>query len=105
MKKKAKSVAGIDVSKKTFDVAVGDNSQDASINKACFANNEKGYSKLDGWLQEMELTFVDVLFCMENTGLYHRLLANFLIGKGALVWVETPVEIKWSMGIQRGKSD
>lgn len=105
MEKNLKSIAGIDVSKKTFDIALGGNSQNASINKACFANNEKGYTKLKGWLKEMELTFEDVLFCMENTGLYHRLLASFLISKGALVWVETPVEIKWSMGIQRGKSD
>ena len=105
MKKNVKSVAGIDVSKKTFDIALGANAPGASITKACFANNLQGYQDLENWLKEQGLTFEEVLFCLENTGLYHRLLSAFLLHRKALVWVETPVQIKWSMGIQRGKSD
>ena len=105
MEKREKTIIGIDVSKKTFDLAMGINTQGASITKACFANNLKGYDKMKSWLTERGVTFETTLFCMENTGLYHRLLASFLLSKKAIVWVETPVEIKWSMGIQRGKSD
>lgn len=100
-----KAIAGIDISKKTFDIALGANTSGATTTQARFANNEEGYLKLTAWLTEQQLTFDEILFCMENTGLYHRLLAGWLLSKKALVWVETPVEVKWSMGIQRGKSD
>jgi len=42
---------------------------------------------------------------MENTGLYHIALCNDLIDSGFSVWVENANQIKWSLGIQRGKSD
>lgn len=42
---------------------------------------------------------------MENTGIYHRLLVGWLQQQMAFVWVEMAVQIKWSMGVQRGKSD
>ena len=45
------------------------------------------------------------MICLENTGLYHRALVAFLQAQQAFVWVENAVEIKWSMGLQRGKSD
>lgn len=105
MEKSVNTIIGIDVSKKTFDLALGANSQGATITKACFANNLKGYTKLGNWLKERNVAFEDTLFCLENTGLYHRVLASYLLSKKALIWVETPIEIKWSMGIQRGKSD
>lgn len=105
MKKEVKTIVGIDVSKKTFDIALGANASEASLTKSCFANNLTGYKNLEVLLKKHGINFTDVLFCLENTGLYHRALAGFLISKKALVWVETPVQIKWSMGIQRGKSD
>jgi len=105
MKNDKGTIAGIDVSKKTFDIAVGANASGASTTKACFANNMKGYEDLGNWMEDQGIAFEDVLFCLENTGIYHRALAAHLISKKALVWVETPVQIKWSMGIQRGKSD
>jgi len=39
------------------------------------------------------------------TGIYHRQLVSYLLSKSAFVWVASAVEIKWSMGLQRGKSD
>lgn len=105
MKKAVKFIAGIDVSKKTFDIALGANAQETNTKKHCFSNNLEGYSKLEKWFSKQEVNFEETLFCLENTGLYHRLLASFLLSKTTSVWVETPVQIKWSMGIQRGKSD
>lgn len=98
-------IVGIDVSKKTFDVAVGANVSNASVLKACFANNLKGYDKLTEWLERQKFSYAKALICLENTGIYHRLLVQYLQSKQATVWVETPVQIKWSGGIQRGKSD
>lgn len=98
-------IVGIDVSKKTFDIAVGANAPNASVTKACFANNMTGYDKLTKWLKDQNLGYNGALICLENTGIYHRLLVHFLHSQKAYVWVETPVQIKWSGGIQRGKSD
>lgn len=105
MKKKRKFISGIDVSKKTFDITVGLNEPSASGTKACFANNQKGYGKLSGWLKDQKINYTELLVCLENTGIYHQLLARYLQNQKAFVWVETPVQIKWSGGIQRGKSD
>ena len=70
-----------------------------------FKNSISGCQKLDQWLNKQAISWNQVLVCMENTGIYHRMLAGYLLKKKALVWVETPVQIKWSMGIQRGKND
>lgn len=57
------------------------------------------------WLREEGISFDKLLVCMENTGIYHRPLVEFLERKQAFVWVEHAVTIKWSMGLQRGKTD
>jgi len=104
-KKEIKFIAGIDVSKKTFDISVGSNEPEAKVTKAHFVNNLKGYDGFTSWLKEQDIVLKNTLFCLENTGIYHRLLVQFLQSKKASVWVETPVQIKWSLGIQRGKND
>jgi len=57
------------------------------------------------WFKSLGVCITEVFFCMENTGIYHRALANFLLAQNCKVWVESGAEIKWSMGIQRGKND
>jgi transposase len=98
-------IIGIDVSKKTFDMAIQLNVYNASVIKACFANNFTGYDKMINWLIDQKLSCDKALVCIENTGIYHRLLVQYLLAKDVFTWVETPVQIKWSGGIQRGKSD
>lgn len=105
MQKTWDSIVGVDVSKKTLDIAVGVNAPNAHVAKACFANTLRGYHKLTAWLKDQGLSYDKALICLENTGIYHRLLVDFLQAEKAYVWVETPVQIKWSGGIQRGKSD
>lgn len=106
MVKQFNYVAGIDISKKTFDVTISENnfSSDGKFHKV-FDNNLKGCKQLIKWLKTMTISCNEVLFCMENTGIYHRFLAAFLLDKVSYVWVETATHIKWSMGIQRGKND
>lgn len=106
MKQKLKYVAGIDISKKTFDITISDVSlKTLQVDYKLFSNNLKGFKQLKKWLKSLKVGFSEVLFCMENTGIYHRLLASYLRAEEAYVWVENGTQIKWSMGVQRGKND
>lgn len=106
MEPELKYVAGIDISKKTFDITISELSLTTSeVHYKLVTNNLKGFKQLIKWLKSLDIEISDVLFCMENTGIYHRLLASFLLSEQAFVWVENGTQIKWSMGVQRGKND
>src|SRR5215217_4717661 len=45
------------------------------------------------------------LFCTEHTGIYTRLLVESLLLQGAKVWLESPLHLKRSIGMIRGKND
>jgi transposase len=105
MQKSVEYVVGIDISKQTFDVCLGASVSNPKIAKARFDNNLSGYESFVSWLLEQSAELSNVLFCLENTGMYHRQLVGYLISKDAYVWVAAAVDIKWSMGLQRGKSD
>lgn len=99
------NILGIDISKKTFDVALSENKVNSTMTNNQFTNNLKGFKDLLKWLKTEKINLNELLICMENTGVYHRCLVIYLQSKGVFTWVETPVEIKWSMGLQRGKND
>lgn len=106
MEQNLKYVAGIDISKKTFDITISDVSlKTVEVDYRQFDNNLKGFKQLKKWLKSLKVNVLEVLFCMENTGIYHRLLASYLRAEEAFVWVENGTQIKWSMGVQRGKND
>ena len=105
MKKKWNYLSGIDVSKKTFDIALGVNEANSNVVKTRFANKESGYEKLGKWLKDQGINCTELLVCLEHMGIYHRLLCRYLKSQGCTVWEESPVQIKWSLGLQRGKSD
>jgi transposase len=95
--------AGIDVSKATLDVSVYQKGRKSLYSK--FGNHLKGYKQMLGWLTSHSILLTETLFCLENTGLYSRALTLFLAGMQCKAWVVMPVEIKRSMGLQRGKND
>lgn len=99
------NILGIDISKKTFDVALSQNKVNSKMINNQFTNNLKGFKQLLKWLKTEKVNIKELLACMENTGVYHRSLVVYLQSKEIFSWVETPVEIKWSMGLQRGKND
>lgn len=106
MKQEFNYAAGIDISKKTFDITISQidlNSQEQFYR--LFQNNLKGCKQLIKWIESLEIKVCEVLFCMENTGIYHRFLAAYLESLGGSIWIETGYQIKWSMGLQRGKND
>jgi transposase len=99
---------GIDVSKQTLDVAfIMDQNGDKT--QPCwkvFDNNEKDLAAMKTWLQSNHVPFNDdTLFVIENTGLYHRLLVNFCNKHQLQLCIENGAQVKWSLGIARGKSD
>lgn len=103
-----KFYVGIDVSKKTLDVAfITVHHQEKT--QPCwkvFDNNEPGLSAMKNWLQKNQVGFNDhTLFVIENTGLYHRRLVNFCNKHQLLLCIENGAQVKWSLGIARGKSD
>lgn len=56
------------------------------------------------WIRKEETIFDKLLVCMENTGIYHRPLVEFLQRKKVLCG-QNPLAIKWSMGLVREKTD
>lgn len=96
---------GVDISKKVFDLTIY-GAVDSISEHMVFDNKKKGFNQFIDWIRELyDCEISEILICMENTGMYHKALATFLSNQGFSVWVENPHEIKWSLGIQRGKND
>lgn len=105
MENRAGFIAGIDISKAYFDISVSANAHRAEASHGRFGNSAEGFCHLAEWLRAKGIALSSTLFCMENTGLYHRLLAGLLKSSGGMVWVEHPMQVKWSSGMARGKDD
>ena len=102
---KFKNFIGIDISKSTFDVYF---IKEGESQKNCFSqfsNDKKGFISFFKWLKKEKIDFEQTLFCMEHTGIYNYLLANYIHKQTDNLWVEMSLKIIKSMGIQRGKSD
>lgn len=105
-KNEFRNFVGIDVSKETFDAAFIFNQE---INQAVhqqFSNDERGINKMLGYVKKQKgVDAQNTLFCYEHTGIYGRKLSYTLAEKQWCVWIEMPVAILRSMGLQRGKND
>jgi len=100
-----KNFIGIDISKGTFDIALIKEGNLSVIISDDFSNSSSGIVKLEEFLKAQELNMEETLFCMEHTGIYCRLLSHYLTESKYHVWLEMPVNIIRSLGIQRGKND
>jgi transposase len=99
-------VVGIDLSKLTFDAAVIVNEQPDNIRHKQFRKTQEGLLQFQDWLQQSGVILNEqTLICMEFTGLYNRMVLNFLEQSSVIVWVEMAAHIKHSLGLQRDKSD
>jgi len=97
---------GIDVSKNTLDIGLLEVSNPESVNHLQVSNNDEGIIDLLKWLQKQEGFLIDEsLFCLEHTGMYNFPLLQFFSQQIACVWVENAIQIKKSLGLQRGKND
>lgn len=97
---------GIDFSKLTFDVSFFERERFAMFSHAQFENSTNGYKKMLAWLKrQTKIPASEWMFCGEHTGLYSLNLSEFLTAKGFFIWIDSPLQIKLSMGIQRKKND
>lgn len=101
---------GIDVSKNHFDAALclADGRQRTPTVCKQFANDAKGVKAFDKWLLCSGVTTAlrpQLLIVMENTGLYHRPLWKYASEHELRIVIANGAEVKWSMGIARGKND
>ncbi|QXP59009.1 transposase [Olleya sp. HaHaR_3_96] len=97
--KKYVDVIGIDVSKLTIDAHI----YNRGIHRV-FSNTSKGYKALLSWVEKYlgkDLYF----FCFENTGHYSTNLSVYLSENNIDYVEESPLTIKRSSGIIRGKTD
>jgi transposase len=96
---------GIDVSKESLDACLI-RLQDGQVFDQKFNNNAEGFKKLKYWAKQQGSAMeAEVLVCLEHTGLYTRRLVHYLLSRGVKVWLESPLQIKRSIGLVRGKDD
>jgi transposase len=105
---KKKYFIGIDVSKHTLDVAFIIN-EPSHLSKPVwkqFENALAGLKQMQQWLSEMNIPLnAQTIVVIENTGIYHRLLWQFFSHLQVDLCIENAAQVKWSLGIARGKND
>jgi transposase len=98
---KFEEVIGIDVSKNTLDACIHSMQIFTRL-----PNTKKGYSKLFSWVAKSTgCSLEKALFCFEHTGMYSYALACYMSENQANYIMVPGLEIKRSLGIQRGKND
>ncbi|MEM9859826.1 MAG: IS110 family transposase, partial [Bacteroidota bacterium] len=93
---------GIDVSKSHLDFAVFDQLNCQSTEQIP-NKSEAIESFLVRYAKKYPLS--KTLFCLEYTGLYSNFLLTVLYNHQVATWIENPVQIKRSMGLQKGEND
>ena len=91
---------GIDVSKDTLDVY---NLSSKSWNR--YSNTKQGHKRLHSWIKKSFKSLDTVVICMEHTGMYSNGIMEYLDKEGLNFMMVSGLEVKRSMGIQRGKND
>lgn len=95
---------GVDISKNTLDAAIYP-AKDRNDDFLHIENTSKGLRTMITWIKRKGIKTGDVVICAEHTGIYTNPLIDYLDKKGIALSLNSPLEIKRSMGIIRGKSD
>jgi transposase len=96
---------GIDVSKLTFDFALL-NQEGKPLMQSQTANADKSIQQLlDELIQTHQVEPQQLLICLEHTGIYNHHLLDAFSKSTYSVWLESGKQIRYSMGVQRGKTD
>lgn len=91
---------GVDVSKLTLDVWI-----QGSKNHIRIANNAAGFKQLIAWLKSLDIALCNTWFVMEYTGGYEYRFVQFCESKQIRFTRVAGLQIKKSLGMQRGKND
>lgn len=95
-----KKVIGMDISKDKLDFCVLNGETMRIVTKGLLANDKKTILK---WINQFDQA--SSVFALEHTGHYGAMLIHCLSEKSCTFYVINPLELKKSLGIQRGKSD
>jgi transposase len=99
---------GIDVSKPFFDASimkVVDHCK-GEVSTEQFANDKAGLHLFKKWCTNKGVQNLKELFIViENTGVYHRLIWQYCSKENITLHIGNAAQIKWSLGITRGKND
>jgi len=96
MKRILKQSVGIDVAQKELVVQLGRLYEDLSTElyaHKCFANTVKGMNALEQWVLKLTEPTASIRYVMEATGVYHELLACYLVDHGYCVSIILPNKI------------
>jgi len=108
MQREKKCFIGVDVSKLWFDVCMMITNQEGrrQIVRERFDNDVAGFKKLTQWLKSHKVPMDEnTLVVIENTGIYHRLIWQYCNQNGLPISIVNAAQLKWSLGITRGKDD
>ena len=98
---KTKEFIGIDISKLKFDVRIHSNQV-----SAVFENTNTGFTKMINWVVKNTTCEKDeLLFALEHTGIYSLPISIYFTENNLNFILIPGLEIKRSMGIQRGIDD
>lgn len=96
---------GIDISKAGLDAAICQSESPTEFVHQKFDNTLPGFEKLLAWLQKQGADSANSWVGMEHTGHYTLALCCFLQQSDMPYTLISPLELKKSMGLARGKSD
>ena len=97
---------GIDFSKLKFDAVLLTSEKNLARIHRSFENQVSGYNDFIQWIKSnTSVKKGHWLVCGEHTGLYSLNLTEYLNLKNIDIWLESPLQIKRSMGVQRSKTD
>lgn len=102
---KFKWFVGIDISKETLDVTLYDKVENKKSKHTKTKNGTSGFMEIIKWLNKNGADEDNTVFCMEHTGVYGIDLATFMEKKKLAYTMVSPLHIKRSLGLTRGKND
>lgn len=96
---------GIDISKATLDAAICRADSPDQFTHQQFSNTIPGFKKLVSWIKKQGAQPTNSFLGMEHTGHYTLALCCFLQQVELPYTMISPLELKRSMGLARGKND
>ena len=108
MEKILKFYVGIDVSKPYFDASIMQviDHKKEELQTEQFANNKEGLLSFQKCYKSSGAKKMEQLFVViEKTALYHRPIWQFCSKQNIALHIGNAAQIKWSLGITRGKND
>lgn len=97
---KSSYIIGVDLSKKTLDLACHNTQCHLKV-----ANNQQGLNEMLNWLKQQKISLSNVIVVMEHTGHCSWLLEAFL-HEHSIGFAKVPaLAIRRSLGLVRGKTD